>query len=166
MEILVKCWKCGEFKPVENFHKDNGQHAKDRNYTQKRCKFCAKIIDKERREKKVASNPELEKQKTWERNLWQKFKMTPNDWQEMYDEQDGLCYICGEEETLAVKNGSTEIRRLAVDHDRKCCPGDMTCGQCIRHLLCYICNTFIGRLERDMDRTDKALRYIRRGEQS
>lgn len=160
MEKLVTCWKCRQFKPVGDFHKDNSQNAKDRYYTQKRCKPCAKIIDRARRQRKLEVNPKLEKQKTWERNLWQKFKMTPQEWQNMYDEQDGLCYICGEEESLVVKNGGTEIRRLAVDHDRKCCPGDITCGQCIRYLLCYICNTFIGRLERDMDRTEKSLRYI------
>jgi hypothetical protein len=42
--------------------------------------------------------------------------------------------------------GSLERRRLNVDHDHRCCPGDQSCGRCVRGLLCKTCNRIEGLL--------------------
>jgi hypothetical protein len=57
---------------------------------------------------------------------------------------------------VLVKQGSTvpecavcdcsERRRLNVDHDHRCCPGDQSCGKCVRGLLCRTCNRIEGLL--------------------
>jgi|SRR5690349_2746341 len=52
-----------------------------------------------------------------------------------FKEQEGRCAICGREAALS------------VDHDHNCCPGEKSCGECVRGLLCTICNRDLGRYE-------------------
>lgn len=49
---------------------------------------------------------------------------------------------------------------LAVDHDHACCPGRLSCGQCVRGCLCKTCNTALGMLQDDLDRLSGLLRYL------
>lgn len=61
------------------------------------------------------------------------------------------CDICG-----------TPIGRFSinVDHDHSCCPGQGTCGNCIRGLLCRSCNRAIGSFSEDRENIRKALAYL------
>lgn len=36
-----------------------------------------------------------------------------------------------------------------VDHDHKCCAGKVSCGKCVRGLICSPCNKFLGHLRDD-----------------
>lgn len=72
--------------------------------------------------------------------LKRKYNLTPQEYDQMLAEQGGVCGLCGK---TPEQNG----RRLAVDHDHACCPGRTTCGQCIRGLLCTVCNNWLGVLE-------------------
>lgn len=56
----------------------------------------------------------------------------------------------------------TEIGRFSinVDHDHSCCPGQGTCGNCIRGLLCRACNRAIGSFSEDRENIRKALSYL------
>ncbi len=56
----------------------------------------------------------------------------------LYEFQGGRCAILNCRAT-----GKT--RRLAVDHDHKCCPGRTSCGKCVRGLLCNPHNEMFGR---------------------
>ncbi|GAB3884498.1 endonuclease domain-containing protein [Terrabacter terrigena] len=49
--------------------------------------------------------------------------------------QDG-CAICGS--TVPGRKG------WVVDHDRSCCPGDKSCSDCRRGVLCQWCNSALG----------------------
>ncbi|WP_350309771.1 endonuclease domain-containing protein [Arthrobacter sp. efr-133-R2A-63] len=54
----------------------------------------------------------------------------------LLDAQHGHCAIC--------PKGPAPGRRLAVDHDHKCCPGTVSCGKCLSGLLCPNCNRALG----------------------
>jgi len=60
-------------------------------------------------------------------------------------------------------------RRHAVhiDHDHRCCPrvsapGMVSCGKCVRGLLCNVCNQAIAWIERHPQRVYMWINYLRR----
>lgn len=69
-----------------------------------------------------------------------KYNLTLEQYEALWQKQDGKCGICGLPET-------PETRRLQVDHDHSCCPGGGSCGECVRGLLCLRCNTKLGFVE-------------------
>ncbi|WP_081491225.1 endonuclease domain-containing protein [Mycolicibacterium phlei] len=78
-----------------------------------------------------------------------KFNLTRADYLEMFNAQDGRCAIC---------LSPPKKTRLAIDHDHSCCPGNGSCGKCIRGLLCAGCNVQLGTIERFLD---LALDYLK-----
>jgi hypothetical protein len=48
-----------------------------------------------------------------------------------------------------------------IDHDHACCPGENSCGQCVRALLCIYCNTGIGYFKDEPERLEQAAAYLR-----
>lgn len=86
-------------------------------------------------------------------NLAKKYGLSLEDAQRIYDEQDGLCAICDEE-----LNG-----RYQVDHDHSCCPGQKTCGKCLRGLLCRSCNHGLGHFKDSVDALNRAAYYLSTG---
>lgn len=70
--------------------------------------------------------------------------------------QGGRCYVCRQ---------VPRSRRMAVDHDHACCPGETSCGQCVRGLLCsgdeWGCNhAVVGLVERVDDPLGMARRLV------
>ena len=65
--------------------------------------------------------------------------MYPAQWQAMWDEQHGKCYLCLEP--------LPENRKLVhVDHDHGHCPRQRSCSLCRRGLACGGCNLGIGAM--------------------
>ena len=60
----------------------------------------------------------------------------------------GGCEVCG------------STNDLCIDHDHSCCPGQKTCGKCIRGILCNDCNIAEGRLKSDKELVKALLRYL------
>jgi len=76
-----------------------------------------------------------------ERRLMQRFKRTPEWYEQTLASQGGHCALCSAE---------PKEKRLNVDHDHACCPcvnTRNTCGECVRGLLCDRCNTVLGVFE-------------------
>lgn len=80
------------------------------------------------------------------------YGLTPEQYDAMVIAQGGVCAACGEDPTP---------RGLVVDHDHACCPGDRSCGRCVRQLLCHHCNTLEGQL-RDTRRVAMVQAYMER----
>lgn len=89
---------------------------------------CASHHRKVRRERRSVS---------WERRIWETYKMTPERYWSIYEAQGRHCAFCP-------RNGKT--KRLAIDHDHSCCSGATSCGRCVRGLLCTTCNNFLGHI--------------------
>lgn len=68
---------------------------------------------------------------------------------ELVESQGGVCAICAK-----------EVDVLCVDHDHTHCGGPRKgCSQCVRGMLCRICNTRLGMLE-DAAWVEKAREYL------
>jgi hypothetical protein len=89
---------------------------------------------------KADRNIETYKERKYRNHLKSKYSIPIEFYNFLVEIQTNLCGICGQEER-------STGRRLAVDHDRKCCPAEKSCGQCIRGLLCSSCNPKLGFYE-------------------
>lgn len=49
---------------------------------------------------------------------------------------------------------------MAIDHDHSCCPGEITCGECIRGILCRRCNSGLGLFRDDWRIAQNAMKYL------
>ena len=170
---MKMCRRCLTEKSYLEFHKN--KQTKD-GYSVY-CKPCKSSIDKdwinskpEQIEKrKIRSrewqknNPERYKEciDKWKENnlerkwildkkshLWTHYRMTIEDFQKMFFNQNGKCLVCEKE------------KKLVVDHDHSCCPKKITCGKCIRGLVCTSCNTLLGYLETHKNLLSKAEKYL------
>lgn len=74
-----------------------------------------------------------------------KYKLTPEQYAELV--KNG-CHICGTHD------------RLHVDHDHTCCPGQTTCGKCVRGILCEKHNQGLGCFQDDRDSLRAAIEYL------
>lgn len=78
--------------------------------------------------------------------LKSRFNITVQQYEYMLKQQNNVCFVCEQPETRKSGHTGREMN-LSVDHDRRCCPANKSCGKCIRGLLCTDCNTSLGKLE-------------------
>ncbi len=128
---LKKCSSCGKEKKLSDF--DNNKFGKDGYYS--KCRECKKIT-------RMSSSIQAESRRR--NHLKSLYNMTLEEYDEMYEKQNGVCAICGR----INENG----KRLYVDHNHKT-------GK-IRALLCNACNTSLGLLEEDKKRILSLLYYL------
>lgn len=99
-----------------------------------------------------------EGQPNYREERFAKYSITEQQYMEMLAAQDYSCAICGTKRP----GRNNSITSWAVDHDHSCCPGDRSCGECIRGLLCGNCNTMLGMAQDKPSRLDAAAAYLRR----
>ena len=58
------------------------------------------------------------------------------------------CQICG------------ETSNIHIDHDHSCCPGEQSCGKCVRGSLCSGCNLGLGAFRDSVEKLEQAVRYL------
>ena len=134
---------CGLEKDLEEFHRSSV--AKDgRGHW---CKICGSTRAREYFRDKHESP--LSRRK---RYLKKKYNLSIEDYEKMMEAQNGVCLIC-----FTPPKGNY----LYIDHDHKCCDGYISCGECIRGLLCNDCNRGIGLLKESDAVIARALEYLR-----
>jgi hypothetical protein len=131
------CSRCKKGKPVSDFFKDKYKKSG----LTSACKVCKKnshAVWKSRNKQKVM-------QTSRKNNYKRQYGITIDDWNEMFEEQQGRCAICD-------KHQSNEPMRLHVDHNH-------TTGQ-VRELLCSNCNRMLGCAKEDTEILEKAINYL------
>lgn len=96
--------------------------------------------------------------KSWCReccNLFARTTRTPDLYFEILEKQDGRCSLCSKTEE---ENG----RRLAIDHDHRCCPPNKYCEKCVRGLLCLDCNIGLGMFKDNPELLILASEYLQK----
>lgn len=157
-----KCTRCGEVKSLEDFHRASAA----RGGRQTRCKKCAIEVAKadyaENREQRKARVTQWRAENKPKVHTYQhraalksKFGITLEAYTERLVSQGNKCAICGATEPGRGK------RVFSVDHDHRCCPGKITCGKCIRGLLCCSCNDGLGRFMDNPNFLIAAAAYLR-----
>lgn len=129
---MKHCHGCGKTKERGEFH--NNRTAGDG--LQSRCKPCKRADNRScglRRPDFKRANASAQ--------LKHKYGITLDQYEQMVEDQGGVCRICG--------GVNASGQRLHVDHDHLCCPGQRSCGKCLRGITCENCNHAMGALGLD-----------------
>ena len=133
------CPRCSETKPLSEFSGGSAAY----------CRPCMAVYARERYRK----NTERILGYARTTNL-RRYGLTMADFDRMLAEQGGVCAICG-----ATEPGGQG--KWHVDHDHSCCnTRKISCGKCIRGLLCSRCNIGIGNFADDPARIRAAADYL------
>ncbi len=126
------CSTCKVEKPNESFYKRKA--SKDGLRGQ--CNKCEKRYN----------NSWYSTGKWKDRHYRKLYGLETDEVKELFDKQDGLCKLCSKE---LIFNG----RLTHVDHDH-------TTGK-VRGILCYSCNTSLGKLGDSIESIEKVLKYLK-----
>lgn len=161
-----KCTRCDTTKPLEDFAKSKQVKSGYGAW----CKPCQNAARRESAARTKAADPEAYllrqreyvrryqqkhpervAEKDWSYRVKSRFGITVERYYALFDEQGGVCAGC---KTPPGK------KKLAIDHDRKCCDGRRSCGSCVRGLLCSNCNTALGLLKESEETIANLLAYM------
>ena len=132
-DLYRTCMTCGKEKIATDFYVRNKVNM----VRHSSCKEC----DKARVKARHQANPKRTKNNDLKRN----YGITLQEHQEMYEEQNGCCAICGNE-------GNGKWKKLCVDHCHKT-------GK-VRKLLCHHCNTALGLVGDNVSTLQKMIEYL------
>lgn len=135
------CTKCGAEKEISAFYR----HPEKKDGLHSWCKECKNTVDRE-----YHKSPEGRERKR-EVHLKRKYGISLAEYDEMFDEQNGRCGICGTEDT------GSRFKHFTVDHCHD--------SGAIRGLLCNNCNRGIGLLGDTLKDLSKAVLYLAKNEE-
>lgn len=137
---MKQCNKCHQWKKEVAF----SPHRDGKNGLYGICKGCKNTTDRARRKTiqgaKAAKRSELAK----------RYNITLEQYNRMYEVQNGMCAICGKPETAKTKQ--QKEFSLSVDHDHR--------TEKIRGLLCSNCNNGLGRMKDSVKTLLQAALYL------
>lgn len=165
---MKTCARCKQLLPFEMFTPRKGRPpGQYRSY----CKPCAAEYNRDftakRKADGVPSNAVHGEPRIYEhygcrcdvcvtaakwRNISAKYRMTEQDFNLLLVSQGGGCAVCGRPDF----NG----RGWQIDHDHGCCDQSVTCGKCVRGILCSTCNQGMGQFSDDPDILLAAAAYL------
>ena len=132
-----KCTHCKEIKPVADFSKERATSDIYRSY----CKKCGV--------KRVQESRKGDKNWWLKFHLKRYFNMSMEEYEAMMESQGYRCAICG-----CLFDRDIQARKANLDHDH-------STGK-VRQLLCFNCNTMLGKVNDDIEILESAIRYLRR----
>lgn len=146
-----KCSRCKKQKALSEFYKDKSHKYGYRSM----CKSC----DKERLKSLVKANPQKYKTlaKNWRDNnkdkvksyqLKFKYGLSIDEYNKMFEEQQGKCAIC----CSFISNLDKSNKPAVVDHCH-------TTGK-VRGLLCMQCNSLLGYAYDNIQILENAIKYL------
>lgn len=106
-----------------------------------RCQGCLEYFTSATRADQKYCTADCRRQAQALRDRLRRYGLEIHDYRALLRDQSGACAICRVPEDRC-------DRSLAIDHDHQCCPGETSCGGCVRGLLCGACNIALGRYER------------------
>jgi hypothetical protein len=137
------CTKCRKIKAVADFY----PHAILARGYQYWCKTC--MHQKRIERAKIPLDPHTRRRYA----LWSGYRITPGDYDAMYQQQRGKCAICGiPKEPWEPASVKDRPRFLVVDHDH-------ATGE-VRGLLCSDCNHGIGKFKENQENLRAAIAYL------
>ena len=133
------CKKCGCTKPLTDFYKTGRKKDKPdaRHYV---CKQCTR--------ERVAANHNPARYRA--QHLKRQYNITVEDYDEMFEKQEGKCAICGSSSPGNTRRNSY----FSVDHCH-------STGK-VRGLLCHPCNTALGLLKDNPETITNILSYLQK----
>lgn len=148
---IKPCAKCKEWKPEKEFNIDTS-HA---NGLSSRCSAC---VAQGKRDSYRELTPEqrLRMRRRYHESDKLLVRLTSHGLTlELYEAilrvQGGVCAVCGR-----VPPGG----KFVIDHDKSCCPGEKSCGKCVRGLTCANHNSGMGMLEDSPILLRRAVDYL------
>lgn len=144
------CTKCGELKPLSEFHRMSSCKKDGRYPSCKPCTIAQQRTYREANLEKVRVNGRAAAHRY---TLKRKYGMTRGDYDRMLEEQGGGCAICGETNPGCRNPHAKKTRTaFAVDHDHG--TGN------VRGLLCDDCNQALGRMKDNPSTLVAAAAYL------
>lgn len=143
---LKVCSKCGETKPLGEYHAYADKRHGGEQRPMAKCKTCRMKVAQawnERNPERAAAATARWKQKTKRYYKARRYGLTETELEAMEATQQGLCLICRE-----------FAEPLFIDHDHK--------DGHVRGLLCGPCNLGLGAFRDDPVRLLRAIRYLRK----
>ena len=153
------CSGCDTDKPLSDFGIDNSEkdghrfqcktcrNAKQREYARKNKDLIRERNRKRKESRKAYYQSERGIESSRRAHLKRKYGITLEEYNELSDKQNHVCWICGSPEM----NNSNKV--LCVDHNHE--------TNEIRGLLCGLCNTGLGNLRDDISILEKAIKYLK-----
>jgi len=117
----------------------------------KRAEYTA-VYYRENRDAILARNAayyQANRDERIERQVNRRFNISRAEWLERQENRCAVCVVEFDEDTSP-----------CVDHDHACCPGDKSCGECVRGLLCGPCNKGLGNFRDNPDTLMAAVTYL------
>lgn len=180
-----RCIKCNTLKPLRDYYKTKLESYGYRDYYCKYCRTGANIISQNNKTKKC-SIEECNRShyaKTWCRVHYARWfrtgsvekKMNKVDLETTYEYKNKKSiykrkyllqrnYKMSLEEYVERSKQGCEVcgvkptdRNLHVDHDHTCCNSQISCGKCVRGILCNRCNVAVDKYESNRMRPDYPL---------
>ena len=131
-----RCSKCGEVKPLADFHRHNQQ-------PDGRYPSCAACLNARRRALYAADGGMACEKSKWRQRKWRR-GIGKTEIRDLLAKQGAVCAICGV--------GITDSAHIDHDHDTAS----------VRGLLCAPCNIGLGMFRDDRQRLLAAVEYLER----